>query len=66
MKTTVPQSVFESPMALRIAKEGHALACEDLAKIPRDKLDKGNPNHPDHDFRVFGYTVPDLLAKQYK
>lgn len=66
MKRTVPQSVFESPEARRIAKEAHRLACEDLARTPRHLLDPGNPNHPDYDDRIFGYTVPDLLAKQYR
>ena len=66
MKRTVPQSVFDSPEALRAAREGHRLACQDLARTPRHMLDPGNPNHPDYDHRIFGYTVPDLLAKQYR
>jgi len=66
MKRTVPQSVFDSPEALRAAREGHRLACEDLARVPRHLLDPGNPNHPRYDDRIFGYTVPDLLAKQYR
>ena len=66
MKRTVPQAVFDSPDALRAAREGHRLACQDLARTPRHLLDPGNPNHPDYDHRIFGYTVPDLLAKQYR
>ena len=25
----------------------------------------GDPNHTDNELRIFGYTVKDLLAKQY-
>lgn len=66
MKRTIPQAVFDSPEALRAAREGHRLACQDLARVPRHLLDEGNPNHPRYDDRIFGYTVPDLLAKQYR
>lgn len=65
-KRTIPQSVFDSPEAQRIAKQAHREACKELARTPRHKLDPGNPNHPDYDHRIFGYAVPDLLAKQYR
>mgnify|MGYP000548300409 CR=1 FL=1 len=65
MKRVVPQFVFDSPEALRAAKAGHAKACEELAKTPRHKLDPGNPNHPDYDLKLFGYSVTEFLAKQY-
>lgn len=66
MKRTVSQSVFNSPDARRIAKIAHREACDELARTPRHMLDTGNPNHPNYDDRIFGYTVPDLLAKQYR
>lgn len=67
MKRTVPQSVFDSPEARRIAKIAHREACEDLARTPRHLLDPGNPNHPDNFTpRIFGYAEADLLAKQYR
>ena len=66
MKRTVPQSIFESPDARRIAKQAHREAREELERKPRHLLDPGNPNHPNYDNRIFGYTVPDILSKQYR
>lgn len=64
-KTTVPQAVFDSPEARRVAREGHRKACEDLARKPRYLLDEGNPNHPRYDLHLFGTPAPAFLAKQY-
>lgn len=63
-KIDVPQSVFDSPDAMRIAREGHRLACEDLARTPPHKLDIGNPNHPTHS-GIFGYETSEFMRKQY-
>lgn len=65
-KISVPQSVFDSPEALRIAKEGHRLACEELARTPRHLLDESNPNHPRYDLHLFGEPANQFLARQYK
>lgn len=65
MKRTVPQAVFESKEARRIAASGHKQACEELEKTPRHMLDEGNPNHPMYD-RIFGYDRDEFLAKQYR
>lgn len=66
MKRTVPQSVFDSPDALRIARQGHLQACRELDRTPRHLLDIGNPNHPAHDLKLFGYDTTAFLAKQYR
>lgn len=66
MKRTVPQAVFNSPEANRAAREGHLQACRELENTPRHLLDEGNPNHPNYDLKLFGYDVPEFLAKQYK
>lgn len=66
MKRTIPQTVFDSPEARKAQRDGHRQACNELAAIPRHKLDKGNPNHPDYDVTLFGYAVPEFMAKQYK
>ena len=58
-------NVFNSPEALRVAREGHQLACDDLARTPRHMLDYGNPNHPSHEY-IFGYDPIEFMAKQYK
>lgn len=49
--------------ARRADREGHRLACEDLARKHPSKLDTGNPNHPIHD-GIFGYETEDFLSKQ--
>ena len=36
------------PAARRADREGHRLACEDLARMHPSQLDVGNPNHPIH------------------
>ena len=64
-KRSVPQSVFDSKEALQIAKLAHKQAVDQLAKIPTDKLDVGNPNHPIHD-GIFGYDRKEFLQKQYR
>jgi hypothetical protein len=66
MKRTVPQSVFDSTDALRIARQGHLQACRDLDRTPRHLLNTGNPNHPDYDLKLFGYDATVFLAKQYR
>ena len=52
-KKTVPQAVFDSPEALKVAKRGHAEAVRELAATPRNKLSPGNPNHPRFDLQLF-------------
>ena len=64
-KRTVPQSVFDSLEALRVARLGHVQACRDLARIPVDRLDPGNPNHPLHS-GLFGQDPAAFMARQYK
>jgi hypothetical protein len=64
-KYDVPQSVFDSPLATRIAKKGHKEACEELARTPAHMLDESNPNHPKHS-EIFGYAEKTLLSMQYK
>lgn len=64
-KRTIPQAVFDSPAALRIAAQGHKQACDELARMPRHMLDEGNPNHPRYD-QIFGYDRDVLLAMQYR
>ena len=65
-KRTVPQAVFDSPEAKRIAAAGHAQACAELARTPRHLLGEGNPNHPRYDLHLFGYHVDEFMAKQHK
>jgi hypothetical protein len=64
-KRTVHQAVFDSKIALQIAKLAHKHACEELEKTPRHMLDEGNPNHPMYD-TIFGYDREEFMAKQYK
>ena len=64
MKRTVAQSVFYSKEAIKVSKQAHRMACEDLARIPAHMLDVGNPNHPSND-GIFGYETKSFLAKQY-
>jgi hypothetical protein len=66
MKRTVPQSVFDTPEALRAARLGHAAACAELDKLPRHMLNEGNPNHPMYDAKLFGYAQAEFMAKQYR
>lgn len=65
MKRTIPQSVFDSKSALRIAKQATKEATEQLENTPRHMLDEGNPNHPIHD-GLFGHDRDDFMAKQYR
>lgn len=65
-KRTVPQSVFDSPEAIRCAKLGHLEACNVLERTPRHMLDEGNPNHPMYDNTLFGHNEQDFMAKQYR
>ena len=65
-KRTVPQAVFDSKDALRIAKAGHEQACCELERMPRHLLDRSNPNHPDYDNKLFGYDEAEFMAKQYR
>lgn len=65
-KRTVPQAVFDSPAALRAAKQGHLEACAELDATPRHLLDEGNPNHPRYDLHLFGEHHSDFMARQYK
>lgn len=66
MKRTVQQSVFDSKEAIRAAKAGHKLACDELNATPRHLLNEGNPNHPMYDTKLFGYNVTEFMARQYK
>ncbi len=63
---TVPQAVFDSPQAIRAAKQGHREACEELARTPRHLLDEGNPNHPRYDLHLFGEHHETFMARQHK
>lgn len=65
-KRTVPQAVFDSPEALRIAKQGHAEACRKLDATPRHLLGEGNPNHPMYDLHLFGEHHETFMNRQYK
>ena len=66
MKRSIPQAVFDSPEAIRAAKQGHAQAVRELAMTPRHLLDPGNPNHPDNfTSKLFGYDEAEFMAKQY-
>lgn len=64
-KRTVPQAVFDSPQALKAAKQGHAQACQELADTPRHMLDEGNPNHPRYDLHLFGQHHETFMRRQY-
>ena len=65
IKRSVPQAVFESKEALKVAREAHKQACDRLNATPRSMLDTGNPNHPIND-GIFGYDREDFMARQYK
>lgn len=65
MKRTVPQAVFDSKDAIRIAKIANKQAVEELNNTPRHMLSEGNPNHPMYD-QLFGYDREEFMAKQYK
>lgn len=65
-KRTVPQAVFDSPQALKAAREGHLAACRELNNTPRHLLDEGNPNHPRYDLHLFGEHHETFLQRQYK
>lgn len=64
-KIFIPQSVFDSPQALAIAKAGHKQACADLARKHPSDLGEGNPNHPKYE-SLFGYERNDFMNKQYR
>jgi hypothetical protein len=66
MKRTVPQAVFDSKEARRVARQGHLEACRELNRTPRHLLDEGNPNHPNYDLKLFGYDANEFLSKQYR
>ena len=67
MKRDIPQAVFESKDAMRIAKIATKQAEDELNDTPRHLLNRGNPNHPDNfDVQLFGYNTNEFLAKQYK
>lgn len=63
---TVPQAVFDSPQARKVAREGHRLACEELARTPRHLLDEGNPNHPRYDLHLFGEHHETFMSRQHR
>lgn len=67
MKRNIPQAVFDSPEAIRAAKQGHAEAVRELNRTPRHLLDPSNPNHSDHfHTKLFGYDEVEFMAKQYR
>ena len=37
-----------------------------LQEKPKNWDDEGNPNHPVHDNKLFGYSEKEFMAKQYK
>ena len=63
-KRSVPQAIFDSPEALRIAKLATKEATDELNATPRNLLDEGNPNHPSYD-TIFGYEREAFMARQY-
>lgn len=63
-KRSVPQSVFDSKEAIRIAREANREAVEELNRTPVHLLGLGNPNHPIYD-GIFGYETKEFLKKQY-
>lgn len=65
-KRTVPQAVFDSPEAIRAARQGHAEACAELARTPRHLLGEGDPNHPMYDLHIFGEHHETFMRRQYK
>jgi hypothetical protein len=65
-KRSVQQAVFESKDAIRIAKAGHKLACDELNATPRHLLSEGNPNHPMYDQKIFGYDADEFMSRQFK
>jgi hypothetical protein len=66
-KRTVPQAVFDSKEAIKVARAGHAQACRELDNTPRHLLDPSNPNHPDNfHTKLFGYEETEFMAKQYR
>ena len=56
-KRDVPQSVFDSPQALAMARKATKEATDELNRTPRHLLDEGNPNHPRFDSPRFSYRV---------
>jgi len=64
-KRDIPQSVFDSPSAIRAARLGHAEACAELARLDQRMLGEGNPNHPSQE-TLFGYGRDEFMRKQYK
>lgn len=65
-KRTVSQAVFDSPEAQRVARQGHAQACRELADTPRHLLNPGNPNHPQYDLHIFGEHHQLFMRRQYR
>ncbi len=66
MKRSVPQEVFDSKEARKATIDGHLQAVKDLDAMHPSQLDPGNPNHPDHNDKLFGYDQKQFLEKQYK
>jgi hypothetical protein len=62
--TTSP--IFDSPTALRIARQATDAAIAELDRKPRHLLDEGNPNHPMYDNKIFGYDTKEFMSRQYK
>ncbi len=57
---------YNDPAVTKMIKRATKQCDDELNATPRHLLDKGNPNHPDYDDKLFGYTVETFLAKQYK
>ncbi len=62
----IPQAIFDSPAALRIAHAATKEATDELNRTPRHLLDEGNPNHPMYDLHIFGEHVESFMRRQYK
>jgi hypothetical protein len=65
-KRDVPQSVFDSPEAIAVARRATREATEELARTPRHLLDEGNPSHPRYDLHLFGQPAKEFMQRQYK
>ena len=64
-KRTVPQAVFDA-FPKNLVRAAMRQAEEELARIPRNLLDAGNPNHPQYDLHLFGEHADTFMARQYK
>ncbi len=66
MKNYAPWPVEETRDWKLRATQAMKEAADSLARIPRHMLDPGNPNHPNHDIKLFGEDPATFLARQYR